>query len=206
MADYYLARMIEKCLVGEGAREAARELCANMAVALRGSPVTARWPEAMGMLLQYQPMPALDAFLLASEEFRRPRLLQSDSRRDPLAMPAAVLMEWAELDPETRLPILAASAPLFAVDGTPAPILLALLERVPGHEDILCAMSRNLSPAGGMLEDLVATCERRSEGMRSLFGHSNPTVAAWACRAAATLAEQANSWRSHRRERDEAFE
>jgi hypothetical protein len=207
LGDYGVGEVVQVCLAGPDGEVTARAVCRRVREGLDSYAMSAY---QIGYLLKalfaVQPAIALDTFLLGDETDIEIRL----ERRSPLnEMDVAVLREWADIDPETRYPLVGRLLSMFETNGLDDVVGLSsrfvdLLEHAPNRAAFLGDGSR-LYPSGwaGSLADVL---EKRRAMLEPLASHHDPAVTGWLERLDGWLGERIASERRRDAEREESFE
>lgn len=199
LRDYAARSLIEICLTGKEGCEVAKKLCQKIQTLVDGYEVSLHeLAETLEALFTVQPFAALDSFLLHTTKHRRSRFFDpNDCLRDksPIEhLDVSVIEGWADLDPDTRYPILGRSINFFIKtlgdeETGLSPLFLALLEKAPNKAFFLGSFLRQLHPSSwcGSLADilnrrkayLVQLTEHPDEQVRSQFVGILPELDRW---------------------------
>jgi hypothetical protein len=207
LGDYAAGGVVHVCLAGLDGEMAARRVCRRVREGLDSYALSAyEIGHLLKALFAVQPGIALDAFLLGDETGIEIRL----ERRSPLNdMDVAVLREWADVDPETRYPLVGRLLSIFEVNDLDdvsglSSRFLALLEHAPDRAAFL-GDGRRLYPSGwsGSLADVL---EKRRAMLEPLIRHHDPAVTDWIEKLDEWLGECIASERRRDAEREESFE
>jgi len=206
--DYGVGEVVEVCLTGADAEETARTVCSRIREGLVSYVLSAnRAGYLLKALFAAQPNIALDTFLLGGDGNLEIRL----ERRSPLdEMDVAALREWADVDPETRYPLVGRLLSIFEVSGLDdvvclSPRFLGLLEPAPDRAAFLGGARNRLLPSGwsGSLADVLV---KRRAMLQPLAGHHDPAVRGWLEGLDTWLPEYIEAKRLREAEREESFE
>ena len=208
LGDYYVGEVVKVCLAGPDGEEAARTVCRRVREGLDDYSLSAyRIAQFLKALFNVQPTIALDTFLLGDDGDIEIWL----ERRSPLnEMDVAVLRGWADLDPQTRYPLIGRLELIFEVSDLDDVVGLSsrfveLMEHAPDRLAFLGGASNRLYPSGwsGSLADVL---ERRRAMLEPLADHQDPAVRGWLDEIDVWLAERIASERRRDAEREESFE
>lgn len=207
MLDFELEKIITASLPGPDGVETARAVANQLVEALADYRLwSGEYPRTQKALLTVQPMVVLDTLLL-SEKLHKKWIYEADDDETPLSrLPDAPLLAWADQDRAIRYPRVAAVARLFTADGEPAPIMRHLIDHAPDRQAVLKAISGNLGPSGGMVDEVAALYMARTRGITVLFAHADQAVVTWAKAMHVRLQKEAELWSQDRHHRDERFE
>ena len=211
--DHHIETIAEVCLRGAQATTLAAQLSQRFAEALRNYGSRASdFKKLACALFKHHPISALDAFLGdGATADRSPALWRlSMTRESPVnCANDDALLAWAEVDPTTRIPLLAAEIRIHAksVDGglTWSPIAARLLDIATDKTPVLNAMSLHFRLSGwmGSLADALRPYVEMAE---QLARSPDGVVALWAEAQLAQMNERVTSDSQLHRVSDERFE
>lgn len=219
--DYEIGDIADACLVNEGGAVTANILCNNLAKAFSGYKVYAtEYSHLLESIARKQPQIFLDTFLGRDEvsgyQITKVFIDDLDRRRsNPLSQISdTVIIEWCEIDPSNRYPIMAASIVAYRhsehdnqLEWTP--LSLTIIDNAPDVITVLKELEKTFRPMSwsGSRADII---QKRLILLSSLKSHKNPVVAEWACNEERKFEEEIRSernWEEERhRSRDERFE
>ena len=204
---YRVGEVVQVCLAGPGGEETAQTVCRRVREGLDSYVLSAYQISCLlKALFAVQPAIALDTFLLGDEADIEIRL----ERRSPLnEMDVTILREWADIDSETRYPLVGRLLSIFEANGLDVVVglssrFLGLLEHAPDRVAFLGDGSR-LYPSGwsGSLADAL---EKRRAMLEPLTSHHDPAVKSWVERLDEWLGECVASERCRDAEKEGSFE
>lgn len=211
---HHLNGIARVCLEGEGAVNAAKEICGNLASALSDYRSGARlYGDLAGTLFEFQPQVALDILLGKVEEDGDTRLsFRSDEdHQSPVnKAPPETLLAWADREPRDRYPKLAEVVPLFEPAGDEdilslSPLAMQLIEKAPDRSAVLEVFGGRYIFGGGAgsFADVMA---RKLPPLQQLLNHPHHDLATWAQKMFASLNNRIEQSRQQDRQVDESFE
>jgi hypothetical protein len=211
--DHHIETIAEVCLRGPLAASLATQMSQRFAEALRDHRSGASDLKKFACaLFKHHPIAALDAFLgeigVAS---RRPVLWRFSMMRGSPVNCASddALLAWAELDPTTRVPLLAAEIKIHAKSDegrlTWSPAAGRLLEIATDKTRVLDAFALHFRPSGWM-GSLAEALRPYMEMAEQLTREPDSVVARWAEMQLAHMKERAASDDQRHRVTDERFE
>lgn len=207
LADYGVAEVMEVCLAGTEGEPFAKSVCLKIREGLDSYVLSSyKIGYILKALFSTQPTIALDTFLLGEGDVEN-RL----ERRSPLnQMEPEALRAWAEVDAETRYPIVGRLLSVFEVNNLDdavglSPKFLELLEHAPDRFEFLGGVRGRIHPNGwsGSLANIL---ERRRALLDPLAHHRDPAVQKWLSGLDAWLAGCIKAERLREAEREESFE
>lgn len=219
--EHEIGDIADACLVNEGASVTAKILCTNLVKALSGYTVHAtEYSHLLESIARKQPQIFLDTFLGRDEVsgYQITKVFIDDldhPRYDPLSQISdTVLIEWCEIDPIYRYPIMAAAIVTYRLSGHDdhlewTPLSLTIIDNAPDVITVLNALKKTFRPMSwtGSRADII---QKRLILLSSLKSHKHQVVAEWACNEERKFEEEINSerkWEEERhRSRDERFE
>lgn len=160
-----------------------------------------------------QPLITLDEFL-GDRPFNtryNPMMAFGSGRWNPLdEVPTDVLVDWANVDPKTRFPLLASAiTPLTKDDDKSEPVwspmAMQILNLAPDRVAVLDGLSSHISPSGGWGSH-ADELERRRALLRVLISDADDKVVAWARAKDVELVRMIEQKRHCERREDESFE
>lgn len=211
-SEYELAKIAAICLLDADSAPDAECLCRRISDASANGRTS--WPD-LGRLIKtlfaLHPMIALDCWLAGDQEDWRHRMFFFNTREEhnPVnSVPLPHLLEWADADPDSRFPRLAAIVPAFKTEADTTEwneAALALLDAGPDRAAVLRALATQLHPSGwvGSLADIL---ELRRPLFQSFICDDDPAVREVALETDDCLRREIASRRLREVNRDERFE
>ena len=212
MLDHHMAKLSERCLVGDDSREAARLLCTLMLDGIaNGTAHIYDYREFILALFSNQAQICMDVILLSGEKLVQEFFDDFDAAaRHPLeAVASDELLAWVDVDPNVHLKIVAPILPLFVKDKDSVrvqPLIAHFLDREGDKRLILPLLDRNIVPTTYWVDSLSVELDRRCSAIGEFASHEDPEVSDWAKRCLRRLQEIIRAERSIAARRDETFE
>ena len=207
MDEYHLRQVVEFCYLGSEEAEAARMYCREMRDSIdSGLMYDFQSGHLVNPMLAVQPLIVLDELLLGSE--LGARFFSRLYRHREYALSAAtveVVVEWCEIDPEKRFPLVAEITPLFISSNNQdsisiSPLAKALMTRVPNGVSILSGLGAWVHPTSwsGSLSVAMA---KRVPFIEELLVHEKESVRQWAAQTLGELKADIEDQRKREEER-----
>ncbi len=211
--DYGVAAVISICLSDDEGRRAAEKVCGNICSALDAFHLS---PHTSGhifkALLETQPLPTLDAFLLSPSRHGIRYRFDLEFAMGPSLenVDPATLHAWADRDPHIRYPLLGKCLSMFRKKNNEeqnemSPLFLSMLDSAPDKRLFIGDFWDRVHPRAwsGSLAHIL---DQRKAQVMKLAEHPDPQVRAWAREMTLEL----DRWIEHERGRDrkeeESFE
>jgi hypothetical protein len=218
--SYKLAELVNVCLEGDTATLDAQRICQHLANAIIKSPysIAYEYGEVLESLFRVQTHVALDEFLIGETHGLSSWFIHDMEPNfgNPLkAVPTESMLSWVQVEPEIRIPKLAAAIPIWQKQDTTknlewTDIALKLLELAPDKSQVLAEYQERFEPSTLSSLKAAAILENYRALPKALFNHPNPEVATWARKQDDELSKKAEERRIKEREserqRDERFE
>ncbi|MDX2145468.1 MAG: hypothetical protein SFV19_19105 [Rhodospirillaceae bacterium] len=202
LSDYHLARVIESCLVGHGARDVAVEITRKIAAAIASGKTHGFVNrEVVKALLKAQPQAVLDALFGDSQEntWLGIELLDADDEDERIvpmdSVSSADLIEWCQSGPANRWLVAAAIVPVIHEDTQtkqlewPA-IALDVLRSAPDPGAIVRRFAERLRPSS-WTGSLGVKLLRNSRLLGEIERSFDPAIALVAAEERARLVDEA---------------
>lgn len=217
---YRLAEIIDKLLIGNGARQVAAEICRNLAQAvISGDAYAFDYPALLKSLAALAPLEFLDVFVGQSQgkSYRLQSLFYNDfeSRENPLnVISDSDILAWCDISPNDRYPAIASSISGFSPGQNGETlewkkIVYSIFEKVPNLDEVLDEFASSIKPNGwsGSLAEIL---QKRLILFEALFVHENVQISSWAKRSFDRLTNLVRNQRdmeeNENRNRNESFE
>ena len=213
-SDYGLGEIIKSCLEGDSAASPAKELCETLAKSFANYDISSMdYGYVLEALSVKQPRAFLDGFLGEDIEFnpRIARAFSEDIGKDkhPLArIEDDIVLEWCELNPDTRYPSVAAAMQPYQADGQDGelewtPLAQSIISNSSDPVLVLNEFKAALRPTSwsGSRAEIM---QKRLPLITSLINHDKPLVAEWAAREEVKFSKEISSERKLELERDTA--
>lgn len=184
--DYTVHELILICFSGETARGDAIAFCTKLYMAMVNYSIySLDVYQTLEALFQTQPRVALDAFLLAPPPKYSVSIFDRLYRQGtPVeAVGAAILKEWADLDPNFRYPLLGKQLRMFGSERDQkeheiSNLFLSVMAHAPNKRLFLGDFHDRLHPRSwsGSLSDIFS---HRKGKLMSILGSHGPELSAW---------------------------
>ena len=218
--DYELGIIADACLVNEDGASTAETVCINYTQALLEYNITPwDYDDLLNSIARKQPQAFLNNFLGDIEvfDYRLKRVFTNEFERktNPLSqIDNSVIIDWCEIKPSVRYPIIAASIIPFSVNKDNnqlewTPLALFIINNTPDVIEVLNEFKRTFRPTSwvGSRADIM---QKGLDLISSLKSHQNPVVVEWARIEERVLEEEIKSERRWEQEntksRDQRFE
>jgi len=204
--------VLKICCGDSDGQDTVRAICANLRAAFEASSVSLfELGHTLQTLFGMQPEIALDAFLLPGSDGAG-GVLGHGSRFDaPVdAVPAPLLIAWANREASLRFPLLGRALSLFGRNRSdesnePSALYLALLEHAPDKRAFLGEASYRIHP-NGWSGSLVPILIARRAHIEQLRSSPHPEVCAWAAEVLPHIDRWIGSERLREESREATFE
>jgi hypothetical protein len=188
--DYEAATIFKKCFSDENAYDNAEILCKNLANSMSGyRTFIMDYDGLLDAIATIQPLAFLNGFLsdITEDEHRAHYLF--DYYRDDGATPILkinedLIIEWCEIEPLKRYPVLSVCIPAFVKGSQDGDIEWSSLAKrimtdAPDPVQVLDNLKHSFRPMEwtGSRANIM---ESRLPLITTLQGHENPTIAEWA--------------------------
>jgi hypothetical protein len=198
--DYSLEQIIDICLAGEDGKAAANDLCGHLAEGIETLRVYAfNIPGILKSLARSQPVVFLDIFLGIKDNGIHPRAwifsYDLEQGNNPLnEISDGLLLDWCNVDPENRYPILSSTIHPFSKSTTVEgiiwkPIVNLIFERAPNLELVFEGLAHTIRPKS-WIGSMADALQERATLFQSLYHHENEPVRALASRYNAAFQEE----------------
>jgi hypothetical protein len=211
--DFGTHTVAQICLSGDDGRRAAEKVCSNICAALDRyelSPHNVSY--IYKALLETQPFVTLDAFLLSPSPYGIRDRFDLDFQMGPSieTVDPAILLTWANVDPDTRYPLLGKCLRIFRKKNHEeqndiSPLFLSMLNQAPDKRLFLGNPWDRVFPRSGSGSFTHALIQRKAQVMK-LAEHADAEVRAWAGDAILELDRWIERERRRDRESEQSFE
>lgn len=207
--DHHLGGLVELCLEGPDAAEAARQLCRCFLEAVKAFEIYAFDSHFLiSAIFKVQPRVALNMFVdPADGELYGDILNARANQRPPIeSIDLQTLVDWANVAPERRYPNLGRALPIFRLENLDEVIglsdqFIAMLCHAPDKAAFLGDAQSRIHP-DGWAGSLSAVLERRKNTLAGLTDIGDADVDSWLTAANTCI----DNWIVRERERESAQE
>jgi hypothetical protein len=216
MEEYYLDETIQACFSGPEAKEEARKYCQELCDAVdEGIRYEFNSRHLVNPLIKVQPQVVLDELLLTRENGSRFFSVYHGSSEITLKFaPVDSVIEWCEVAPEERYPLVVQVAPLFYSSNLQdsvqlSPLAEAIMEHAPDDVAVIQGFGTWVQPSSWS-GSLAAAMSKRVPFIEGFFSHEKKSVRDWAEHTLKELKSEIERRRKREEERDrdryESFE
>jgi len=213
--DYHLATIIKKCFVGKKGTDIAHAVCSNIVKAFRAQKLSllSAYSQVLKAVIAMYPIVFLDTFLAYKDSDNM--LYWAVKGENLLAeIKDEVLIEWCEIEPESRYPIVSSTLLPFLKDKESmllewTKLALTIIDKCHNPIIVLDNFSSAFSPMSwsGSRAELMTKCLKLISGLKT---HKNHNVAEWAINKEPVFMKQIKDECEYERKRqlewDERFE
>jgi hypothetical protein len=154
--DYHAGEIVKFCFAGPEGRAAAHDIASRLReLVLKRRAFLFAHDDLLHALLGIQPAATLDGLFLAEPTAKMASGLEYSfwDRRNPFdGVPEDELLNWCDVDPTTRFPLIASVVGIYAsaqgAERAWSNIALRLLERAPDRIEVLKRFMRQFEPSG----------------------------------------------------------
>ncbi|WP_419783480.1 hypothetical protein [Maridesulfovibrio sp.] len=185
-AAYHMDKIIQKCFAYHSSTLKAKELCHKIIKKSEESIAAAHYFEStIVSLIKVQPKTVLTELLLNYENGIRYFSWRTYHDKSAINLaPLSSVVEWCEIDPSTRYPLVTQITPLFVEsDGNVesiSPVAEMLLNKSEAYPEILEFITPHFYPTTGWSGELSIVAATRTPFFEQLKGHQHQCVRNWA--------------------------
>ena len=213
--DYHLATIIKKCFVGKKGTDSAHAVCSNIVNALIAQKISLlrAYSQVLGSVIAMYPIVFLDTFL-AYKDLDNMICWYVKDENFLAAIKDEVLIEWCEIEPELRYPIVSSALLPYRKDKESTllewkKLALTIIDKCPNPIIVLDNFSSAFNPmlCSGSRAVLMTKCLKLISDLKT---HKNHDVAAWAISRETAFTKQIKDElefeRKRQRKGNESFE